>query len=41
MAFYDHNEATIHEEIQEARKLGDQLGTRSAQSVLEEFRARN
>ena len=35
MAFYYYNEAAIHEAIQEARKLGEQLGARSAQSALE------
>ena len=40
LAFYDDNEAAIHEAIQEARKLGEQLGARSAQSVLEEMQAR-
>ena len=36
MTFYYDNEAAIHEAIQEARKLG----ARSAQSALEEIRAR-
>ena len=40
MAFYFDNEAAIHEAIQEARKLGEQLGARSGQSALEEIRAR-
>ncbi len=40
MAFHYDNEAAIHEAIQEARKLGEQLGARSAQSVLAEMRAR-
>ena len=40
LAFYDNNEAAIHEAIQAARKLGEQLGARSAHSVLEELRAR-
>ena len=40
LAFYYDNEAAIHEAIQEARKLGEQLGARSAQSVLAEMRAR-
>jgi len=40
MAFHCDNEAAIDEAIREARKLGEQLGARSAQSVLEEPRAR-
>ena len=40
MAFFYDNEAAIHEAIREARKLGEQLGARSAQSVLKELRAR-
>ena len=37
MAFFHDNEAAIHE----TRKLGEQLGARSAQAALEELRARN
>ena len=40
LAFYSDHEAAIHEAIQEARKLGEQLGARSAQSALEEIKGR-
>ncbi len=40
MAFYYDNEAAIEEAIRQARKLGEQLGARSAQSALEEIRGR-
>ena len=40
MAFHYDNEAAIHEAIQEARKLGEQLGARAAHAALEEMRAR-
>ena len=40
MAFSYDNEPAIHEAILEARKLGELLGARSAQSALEEIRAR-
>ena len=40
MAFYDDNETAIHDAIQAARKLDEQLVARSAQSVLAEMRAR-
>ena len=40
MAFFYDNEASIQEAIQEARKLGEQLGARSALFVLEEMRVR-
>ena len=40
MALYYYNEAAINETIRQARELGEQLGARSAQSALEELRAR-
>jgi len=40
MAFYCENEGAIKNAMRQARKLGEQLGARSAQSVLEELRAR-
>ena len=40
MAFNYDNEAAIHEALQEAHKLGEQLGARSAQAAVEELRAR-
>ncbi len=40
LAFHCDNEAAIDEAIRKARELGEKLGARSAQSVLEEFRAR-
>ena len=40
MAFYTENEAAIHEAIQDARRLGEQLGARWAEAVLDEMKAR-
>jgi len=42
MAFYYDNETAIHEAIQDARSLGEQLqlGARSAQAALQDLRAR-
>ena len=40
MAFFCDNETAINEAILQARKLGEQLGARSAQSALKEIRGR-
>ena len=40
ITFYYDNEAAINDAIRQARELGEQLGTRSAQSALEEIRGR-
>ena len=40
MAFHVDNEAAIDEAIDEARKLGEQLGARSMAAALQEMRAR-
>ena len=40
LAFHYDNEAANHEAIQDARKLGEQLGARSAQTAPDELRAR-
>ncbi|MFW5709690.1 MAG: hypothetical protein ACOCX5_05670 [Chloroflexota bacterium] len=40
IAFYYDNEAAINESIRAARGLGEKLGARSAQSVLDEIKRR-
>ena len=40
LAFHCDNEEAIHEAVQAARELGEQLGARSGQAVLAEMRAR-
>lgn len=40
IAFYYDNEAAINESIRAARKLGEKLGARSAQTVFDEIKQR-